>query len=128
MSSPDPQLIKEALLAELGRCRQDELPLSDQAKRPTYQPVRGFGTSHFPQARKEKLESKWCDEESQQMEGLELGNSRPWAKIANDYMAHHAVESGNQSRKNFRHPQGPFADQTVKGCQQRFRTDVSSFS
>lgn len=44
--------------AELGRSRQDELPLSNQAKRPTYLPGRS-GTSHIPQARKEKLESKW---------------------------------------------------------------------
>ncbi|PTB41025.1 hypothetical protein M441DRAFT_458603 [Trichoderma asperellum CBS 433.97] len=82
--------------AELGRSRQDELPLSNQAKRPTYLPGRS-GTSHIPQARKEKLESKWgvkiVDEESQQMEGLELGNARPWATLTSHYMASHAAES-----------------------------------
>lgn len=36
---------------------------------------------------------KIVDEESQQMEGLELGSSRPWAQITNQYMARHAVES-----------------------------------
>ncbi|KAL7949430.1 hypothetical protein V8C42DRAFT_341390 [Trichoderma barbatum] len=96
MHAPDPEDVKRALLAELGRARQDELPLSSVAKRPTYQP-RGSGTSHIPQARKEKLESKWgvkiVDEESQQMEGLELGSSRPWAQITNQYMARHVIES-----------------------------------
>ncbi|KAL7959504.1 hypothetical protein V8C34DRAFT_322980 [Trichoderma compactum] len=95
MHGPDPEEIKQALMAELGRSRQDELPLSNVSKRPSYQPMRS-GTSHIPQARKDQLESKWgkkiVDEESQQMEGLELGSSRPWAKITNQYMARHAVE------------------------------------
>ncbi|KAL6838010.1 hypothetical protein V8C40DRAFT_260959 [Trichoderma camerunense] len=97
MHGPDPEeVVKQALMAELGRGRQDELPLSNVSKRPSYQPMRS-GTSHIPQARKDNLESKWgkkiVDEESQQMEGLELGNSRPWAQITNQYMARHAVES-----------------------------------
>ncbi|PNP57646.1 hypothetical protein THARTR1_02644 [Trichoderma harzianum] len=96
MHGPDPDELKQALMAELGRSRQDELPLSNVSKRPSYQPIRS-GTSHIPQARKDKLESKWgkkiVDEESQQMEGLELGSSRPWAQITNQYMARHAVES-----------------------------------
>ncbi|KAL7796020.1 hypothetical protein V8C37DRAFT_414313 [Trichoderma ceciliae] len=96
MPSPDSEEIKKALMAELGRSRQDELPLSNQAKRSTYQPDRSR-TSHIPQARKERLESKWgvkiVDEESQQMEGLELGNSRPWAKLTNQFMARHVAES-----------------------------------
>ncbi|KAF3073324.1 hypothetical protein CFAM422_004296 [Trichoderma lentiforme] len=97
MHGPDPEeVVKQALMAELGRGRQDELPLSNVSKRPSYQPMRS-GTSHIPQARKDNLESKWgkkiVDEESQQMEGLELGSSRPWAQITNQYMARHAVES-----------------------------------
>ncbi|KAK0762574.1 hypothetical protein N5P37_005391 [Trichoderma harzianum] len=97
MHGPDPEeVVKQALMAELGRGRQDELPLSNVSKRPSYQPMRS-GTSHIPQARKDNLESKWgkkiVDEESQQMEGLELGSSRPWAEITNQYMARHAVES-----------------------------------
>ncbi|KAL7794736.1 hypothetical protein V8C43DRAFT_314741 [Trichoderma afarasin] len=97
MHGPDPEeVVKQALMAELGRGRQDELPLSNVSKRPSYQPMRS-GTSHIPQARKDNLESKWgkkiVDEESQQMEGLEVGNSRPWAQITNQYMARHAVES-----------------------------------
>ncbi|KKP01923.1 hypothetical protein THAR02_05951 [Trichoderma harzianum] len=97
MHGPDPEeIVKQALMAELGRGRQDELPLSNQSKRPSYQPMRS-GTSHIPQARKDQLESKWgkkiVDEESRQMEGLELGSSRPWAQITNQYMARHAVES-----------------------------------
>ncbi|KAL7909110.1 hypothetical protein GGI35DRAFT_469814 [Trichoderma velutinum] len=103
MHGPDSEEIKQALLAELGRSRQDELPLSNVSKRPTYQP-RGSGTSHIPQARKDQLESKWgikiVDEESQQMEGLELGNSRPWAQITNQYMARHAVESSSRGVSN----------------------------
>ncbi|KAM0261867.1 hypothetical protein ACHAQJ_002070 [Trichoderma viride] len=117
MSAPDPELIKEALLAELGRSRQDELPLSSHAKRPTYQPARS-GTSHIPQARKERLESKWdvkiVDEESQQMEGLELGNSRPWARLTNQFMARHVVESapprlamGTSQTRSFAIPRPP---------------------
>ncbi|KAL7933267.1 hypothetical protein V8C35DRAFT_281089 [Trichoderma chlorosporum] len=96
MQGPDPDEIKQALMAELGRCRQDELPLSNVAKRPTFQP-RGSGTNHIPQARKEQLESKWgikiVDEESQQMEGLEVLNSRPWARYTNQFMTRHAIES-----------------------------------
>ncbi|KAJ4863225.1 hypothetical protein T069G_04179 [Trichoderma breve] len=96
MHGPDPEEVKQALMAELGRGRQDELPLSNVSKRPSYQPMRS-GTSHIPQARKDNLESKWgkkiVDEESQQMEGLEVGCSRPWAQITNQYMARHAVES-----------------------------------
>ncbi|KAK4084260.1 uncharacterized protein Triagg1_740 [Trichoderma aggressivum f. europaeum] len=112
MHGPDPEEIKQALMAELGRSRQDELPLSNQSKRPSYQPMRS-GTSHIPQARKDQLESKWgkkiIDEESQQMEGLELGSSRPWAKITNQYMARHAVESA-PPRLAVRAPQTrPFA-------------------
>ncbi|KAK1247478.1 hypothetical protein MKX07_002387 [Trichoderma sp. CBMAI-0711] len=98
MQGPDPDLdlVKEACKAELGRGRQEELPLSNDAKRPTYQP-RGSGTSHIPEARKHKLESKWSvkivDEESLQMEGLEIGDSRPWAQFTNQYMARHAFSS-----------------------------------
>ncbi|KAM0523911.1 hypothetical protein ACHAPE_001164 [Trichoderma viride] len=96
MAVPNIEVVKEALMADLGRSRQDELPLSDRAKRPTYLPGRS-GTSHIPQARKEQLGSKWgvkiVDEESEQMEGLELGNARPWAQLTNQYMARYAVES-----------------------------------
>ncbi|TFB07744.1 hypothetical protein CCMA1212_001170 [Trichoderma ghanense] len=93
---PDLDLVKEACKAELGRGRQEELPLSNDAKRPTYQP-RGSGAAHIPEARKDRLENKWSirivDEESLQMEGLEIGNSRPWAQFTNQYMARHAVSS-----------------------------------
>ncbi|KAL7814463.1 hypothetical protein V8C26DRAFT_403883 [Trichoderma gracile] len=98
MQGPDPDLdlVKEACKAELGRVRQEELPLSNDAKRPTYQP-RGSGASHIPEARKHRLENKWSvkivDEESLQMEGLEIGDSRPWAQFTNQYMARHAFSS-----------------------------------
>ncbi|EHK25666.1 uncharacterized protein TRIVIDRAFT_219428 [Trichoderma virens Gv29-8] len=130
MQGPDPEEVKRALLAELGRSRQDELPLSNVAKRPTYQP-RNLGTSHIPQARKEKLESKWgtriVDEESQQMEGLELGNSRPWAQITNQYMARHAVESapprlamGTHQVRPFAIPKAPSSIKSSKGASNVF--------
>ncbi|KAL7810332.1 hypothetical protein V8C44DRAFT_350233 [Trichoderma aethiopicum] len=96
MQGPDLDLVKEACKAELGRVRQEELPLSNDAKRPTYQP-RGSKTSHIPEARKDRLENKWSvkivDEESMQMEGLEIGDSRPWAQFTNQYMARHAFSS-----------------------------------
>ncbi|KAL6864063.1 hypothetical protein J3F83DRAFT_744458 [Trichoderma novae-zelandiae] len=96
MQGPDPDLVKEACKAELGRGRQEELPLSNNAKRPTYQP-RGSRTGHIPEARKDRLENKWSvkivDEESLQMEGLEIGDSRPYAQFTNQYMARHAFAS-----------------------------------
>ncbi|PNP43267.1 hypothetical protein TGAMA5MH_04724 [Trichoderma gamsii] len=112
MTAPNIEVVKEALMADLGRSRQDELPLSDRAKRPTYLPGRS-GTSHIPQARKEQLGSKWgvkiVDEESEQMEGLELGNARPWAKLTNQFMARHAVESAPPRYQPETKPFRPFA-------------------
>ncbi|RFU81192.1 hypothetical protein TARUN_1038 [Trichoderma arundinaceum] len=97
MPGPTLEEVKESVFAELGRQRQDELPLGRWSKKPSFLPERIRGTDRIPQARKERLESKWdvkiVDEESEQMEGLEIGNSRPWAKITHQYMARFAVES-----------------------------------
>lgn len=71
----------------MGRLRQEELPLSNMPRHgrgPTYAPCGKNGTSHIPPDRKRVLSNKWGakieDEESRQMEGLEIEDARPWAK------------------------------------------------
>ncbi|KAF9768676.1 hypothetical protein IL306_013988 [Fusarium sp. DS 682] len=81
----DPEVVKAAVMADLSRIRQEELPLSNEPKRgPTFAPTRNNGTGHYSNAQKAELESKWSikivDEESEGMEGLIQGNARPWAK------------------------------------------------
>ncbi|KAL9568119.1 hypothetical protein ACKAV7_007947 [Fusarium commune] len=86
-NSIDPDAVKAATMADLSRFRQEELPLSHQARRPdrpTYAPSGNNGTNHYSDTTKAVLENKWAakinDGESQSMEGLELEDSRPWAK------------------------------------------------
>ncbi|KAF4943940.1 hypothetical protein FGADI_13021 [Fusarium gaditjirri] len=83
----NPEAVKAAIMADLSRYRQEELPLSSKPKNPdqaTYAPSGKNGTSHYSDTTKAVLESKWAtkinDGESQSMEGLELEDSRPWAK------------------------------------------------
>ncbi|KAF4494222.1 hypothetical protein FAGAP_9620 [Fusarium agapanthi] len=82
----DLEAVKKATMADLSRLRQEELPLSHQAKsdRATYAPTRNNGTGHYSAATKDNLREIWGakinDVESQSMEGLELEDSRPWAK------------------------------------------------
>ncbi|KAG5747053.1 hypothetical protein H9Q70_010276 [Fusarium xylarioides] len=83
----DEELVKRAIMADLSRFRQEELPLNNQARQdrgPTYAPSRNNGTGHFSDSTKVDLKKKWGakinDAESQSMEGLELEDSRPWAK------------------------------------------------
>ncbi|KAG5928955.1 hypothetical protein E4U42_007587 [Claviceps africana] len=90
--------IQEACMADLGRQRQDELPLSGkEGKRPSYEPGRGNGAGHYAPSLKKDLESKWKvqiqDEESEEMQGLALGDSRPWAKITESYMNRHRADT-----------------------------------
>ncbi|TWU72440.1 hypothetical protein ED733_003457 [Metarhizium rileyi] len=64
-----------ACMADLGRQRQDELPLSNRERKgPSFAPSGRNGTAHIPSALKKVLETKWNvqinDEESEQMEGL----------------------------------------------------------
>ncbi|KAM5512186.1 hypothetical protein FOXYSP1_06986 [Fusarium oxysporum f. sp. phaseoli] len=86
-NSVDPDAVKAATMADLSRFRQEELPLSHQARRPdrpTYAPSGNNGTNHYSDTTKAVLKNKWAakinDGESQSMEGLELEDSRPWAK------------------------------------------------
>ncbi|PNP80649.1 hypothetical protein FNYG_06248 [Fusarium nygamai] len=88
MGNPiDQDAVKRAIMADLSRFRQEELPLSNETIRdrgPTYAPSRNNGTGHFSVSTKVELKNKWGakinDAESQSMEGLELEDSRPWAK------------------------------------------------
>ncbi|KAG4264688.1 hypothetical protein FPRO04_01523 [Fusarium proliferatum] len=82
----DLEAVKRATMADLSRLRQEELPLGHQVRpdRPSYSPGLKNGTSHFSVSTKVDLKKKWGakinDAESQSMEGLELEDSRPWAK------------------------------------------------
>ncbi|KAF5627998.1 hypothetical protein F52700_8292 [Fusarium sp. NRRL 52700] len=82
----DEEAVKRATMADLSRFRQEELPLNHQAKseRATYAPGQNNGTSHYSVAIKASLKHAWDvkinDAESQSMEGLDLEDSRPWAK------------------------------------------------
>ncbi|KAF5983889.1 hypothetical protein FBULB1_3531 [Fusarium bulbicola] len=82
----DLEAVKKATMADLSRLRQEELPLSHEARpgRATYDPTRNNGTSHYSAATKINLKKVWGakinDGESQSMEGLELEDARPWAK------------------------------------------------
>ncbi|KHN96591.1 uncharacterized protein MAM_05534 [Metarhizium album ARSEF 1941] len=89
--------IQQACMADLGRQRQDELPLSNQERKgPSFAPSRRNGTGHIAPDLKKGLEAKWSvqihDEESEQMLGLVVEDSRPWAKkIAQDFMNRNQV-------------------------------------
>ncbi|GAB0140752.1 hypothetical protein EsHS_00001365 [Epichloe bromicola] len=90
--------LQKACMADLGRQRQDELPLSDrEGKRPSYEPGRRNGTAHYAPSLRKGLESKWKvhiqDEESAQMQGLAIGDSRPWSKITETYMNRHHADT-----------------------------------
>ncbi|KAK9445464.1 hypothetical protein VB005_00575 [Metarhizium brunneum] len=91
--------IQMACMADLGRQRQEELPLSNKegkGKGPSFAPSRRNGTGHIAPDLKKGLETKWNvqinDEESEQMKGLAVEDSRPWAKkIAQDFISRHQV-------------------------------------
>ncbi|KAG8428198.1 hypothetical protein J3459_005984 [Metarhizium acridum] len=95
--SVDP--IQMACMADLGRQRQEELPLSNKegkGKGPSFAPSRRNGTGHIAPDLKKGLETKWNvqinDEESEQMKGLAVEDSRPWAKkIAQDFINRNQV-------------------------------------
>ncbi|KAI9163047.1 hypothetical protein HJFPF1_04645 [Paramyrothecium foliicola] len=93
----DPTAIERACMADLGRGRQEELPLSYDTKRPSYLPNKSNGTSHYKPAFKSELKDAWnvtiADEESEQIEGLYVGNARPWAQMTEEYMDRHKEES-----------------------------------
>ncbi|KAM0502776.1 hypothetical protein ACHAP8_003606 [Fusarium lateritium] len=78
-------MVRAACLADLGRLRQEELPLSNQARRgPSFAPNKNNGSKNIDPHLKIKLIHKWGsakieDDESRQMEGLEI-EARPWAK------------------------------------------------
>ncbi|QPH05378.1 hypothetical protein C2857_003131 [Epichloe festucae Fl1] len=89
--------LQKACMADLGRQRQDELPLSDrEGKRPSYEPGRRNGTAHYAPSLRKGLESSTVhiqDEESADMQGLAIGDSRPWAKITETYMNRHHADT-----------------------------------
>ncbi|KAM0303007.1 hypothetical protein HYE67_011107 [Fusarium culmorum] len=99
-------MIQAACLADLGRLRQEELPLSDMPRHgrgPTYAPCGKNGTAHIPPDRKRVLSNKWGakieDEESRQMEGLEIEDARPWAKgRAAEALSNFKIQSGPPPR------------------------------
>lgn len=56
----DNTLTYPLLQADLGRQRQDELPLSErEGRRPSYEPSRRNDTGHYAPSLKKGLESKW---------------------------------------------------------------------
>ncbi|EQL02971.1 hypothetical protein OCS_01305 [Ophiocordyceps sinensis CO18] len=70
--------------ADLGRARQDELPLSNRELHgPSFLPTRNNTARHIPAAYRENLKSKWSvqirDEEAAQIDGLANDDARPWA-------------------------------------------------
>ncbi|KAJ4028053.1 hypothetical protein NW752_000310 [Fusarium irregulare] len=74
-------MVRAALMADLGRLRQEELPLSDEAKRPSFTPNNYNGTDEYTRHRKYQLSTKWGskieDDEARQMQGLEIQDARP---------------------------------------------------
>ncbi|PNY29935.1 Uncharacterized protein TCAP_00150 [Tolypocladium capitatum] len=102
--------------ADLGRQRQEELPLSNKERRgPSFAPTGRNGTGHYSPQLKDNLKTKWSgkhimspgssplltamevpiqDAESEQVEGLANDDARPWAKkIAKAFMASNTVAS-----------------------------------
>ncbi|KAJ2955698.1 hypothetical protein NQ176_g11383 [Zarea fungicola] len=80
---PSPQLL-QALMADLGRSRQEELPLSDvDVRGRSFIPPRVDESRRYDSKVKTQLNNKWSvtihDEESEQMRGLTDLNARPWA-------------------------------------------------
>ncbi|PFH58226.1 hypothetical protein XA68_14005 [Ophiocordyceps unilateralis] len=80
----DVEAVRRACMADLGRSRLDQLPLSDrEVNGPSFRPSRdGLAMRFAPQVR-DALKSKWNvtiqDEESEQIEGLANDDARPWA-------------------------------------------------
>ncbi|KAI1053920.1 hypothetical protein LB507_007325 [Fusarium sp. FIESC RH6] len=75
-------MVRAALMADLGRLRQEELPLSDEAKRgPSFAPNGRNDTEQYTRHRKYQLSTKWGskieDDEARQMQGLEIQDARP---------------------------------------------------
>ncbi|KAG6018899.1 hypothetical protein E4U41_003514 [Claviceps citrina] len=116
--------LQKACMADLGRQRQDELPLGKkEGKRPSYEPGRGNGTAHYAPSLKKDLANKWKvqiqDEESAEMQGLVIGDSRPWAKMTEkEVVSRHDNEAApskpktqNPSRREAR----PKSDSTFIG-------------
>ncbi|KGQ10281.1 hypothetical protein BB8028_0003g07790 [Beauveria bassiana] len=75
-----------AVQADLGRGRQEELPLSNMQRRdkgPSFMPPSVDASKHYDPGIKQHLNNKWstgiADEESEQMHGLADLNARPWA-------------------------------------------------
>ncbi|KAK8150651.1 hypothetical protein G3M48_000072 [Beauveria asiatica] len=75
-----------AIQADLGRGRQEELPLNNVQKRdkgPSFMPPSVDESKYYDPGIKQDLNSKWsteiADEESEQMQGLANLNARPWA-------------------------------------------------
>ncbi|EJP70187.1 uncharacterized protein BBA_01056 [Beauveria bassiana ARSEF 2860] len=75
-----------AVQADLGRGRQEELPLSNMQRRdkgPSFMPPSVDASKHYDPGIKQDLNNKWstgiADEESEQMHGLADLNARPWA-------------------------------------------------
>ncbi|KAG6100642.1 hypothetical protein E4U31_003954 [Claviceps sp. LM219 group G6] len=94
--------LQMACMADLGRQRQDELPLSErEGKRPSYEPSRRNGTLHYPPSLKKGLEDKWKvniqDDESAEMQGLDLGDSRPWAMTTEKHVSKHHADTAPRS-------------------------------
>ncbi|KAG6003749.1 hypothetical protein E4U21_001752 [Claviceps maximensis] len=113
--------IQKACMADLGRQRQDELPLSGrEGKRPSYELSRGNGTGHYAPSLKKGLESKWKvqiqDEESAELQGLAVGDSRPWAKITETYMSRNHADTAPPLIQ--RKPLGRIAVQLLPSPQQ----------
>ncbi|KAI5467228.1 hypothetical protein BGZ63DRAFT_398828 [Mariannaea sp. PMI_226] len=123
MSSIDPRLVEAACMADLSRERQEELPLSNVAKKgPTYDPRGRNGTSHYSPQLKDHLNDRWqgeqkysaagketstlklslveiVDEESRQTEGLRIEDARPWAaKVARHILESDAAKYGPQTK------------------------------
>jgi hypothetical protein len=80
----DEPLAREYALADLGRERQEELPLNRKSnKGSSFTPSGRNGTDHISRAVKTQLQKGWADpvrdEESEQVEGLAIDEC-PWRK------------------------------------------------
>ncbi|PHH62970.1 hypothetical protein CDD81_6395 [Ophiocordyceps australis] len=121
---PDKKTIEMACLADLGRARQDDLPLSDKQKKgPSYAPGRRNGTDHIPPVIKKGLKVKWkvalSDAEAEQMEGLKVADARPWAKkMAKDFMARNAITSAPPKPCQYSKPKNSKPKSSTKSLQQ----------
>ncbi|KAH7193687.1 uncharacterized protein B0J16DRAFT_395594 [Fusarium flagelliforme] len=128
----DEDMVRAALMADLGRLRQEELPLSDEAKRgPSFTPNNRNDTDQYTRHRKYQLSTKWGskieDDETRQMQGLEIQDARPWARgrVA-EALSKKTINSGPPPRVGPREPKKGGNSVVFRPPQQAWKDCVDS--